>query len=250
MTSLSFMVFLKTNSCRLDVYIIKYADFEFLGLASSDQSAKRIYWKNFTRIVKRFWFRLSSFLVSSLPLPFWSSWIIFILWNGTWLSRTWVLISHPTTQRRGNSSGLPYFTYRERNCGAFFAAGFSLNSSARSKVFVESELLKAPEVRWNTITVPCLVFWDPSEWRIFPNPQLWLLNSMKDHIEQTKDPSHKSHHNPRLQNAAFLACAATLLQHTLTFSEGAIVKLNVSSRERRCWKWSQFLLTTKDWCYE
>ena len=60
-----------------------------------------------------------------------------------------------------------------------------------------------------------------------------LTPHMKD--EQTKDPSHKSHHNPRLRNALLLADAATLLllQHPLTFSEGAIVKLNVTSRERR-----------------
>ena len=31
---------------------------------------------------------------------------------------------------------------------------------------------------------------DASEWRIFPNHRLWLLKSMKDHFEQTKDPSH------------------------------------------------------------
>ena len=55
---------------------------------------------------------------------------------------------------------------------------------------------------------------------------------MKDRIEQTKDPVHRSHYNQRSQNALFLACAATLLQHTLTFSEGTIVKLNVTSRER------------------
>ena len=30
---------------------------------------------------------------------------------------------------------------------------------------------------------------DFSEWQIFANPRLWLLKSMKDHFEQTKDPS-------------------------------------------------------------
>jgi len=93
----------------------------------------------------------------------------------------------------------------------------------------------------------CLVSWDLSEWRIFPNPRLKLLKSMKDHIEQTKDPSHKSHHKQRSRNALLLAYAAALLQHSFTFSEGAIVKSNVTSRERRRWKWSQFLLARKDW---
>ena len=95
--------------------------------------------------------------------------------------------------------GLPYFTNRkQKTAGHFLGAGLSLNSSARSKVFVESELL-CPGSRLKPETqYPLFVFFGTFQWRIFPNPQLWLLKSMKDHIEQNKDPSHKSHHKPKV----------------------------------------------------
>ena len=150
----------------------------------------------------------------------------------------------------------PYFTNREqKTAGHFWGAGLSWNSSAQSKVFVWSELL-CPASRLKTRnTVQFFVFFGTFQWRIFPNPQLWLLQSMKDHVEQNKDPRHKSHHKPKVAKCSTFgayAASATLLQHSFTFSEGAIFKLNAISRERRCWswKWCQFLLARKDWCYE
>ena len=150
-------------------------------------------------------------------MPFWSSWIIFILWNFT-----------PKQSKKGEIHlGWPYFTYREqKTAGHFLGAGCSLDSSARSKVFRMKWTPQSPGSRLKHHHSTVVWFFQTFQWRIFPNPQLWLVKSMKDHIEQTKDPSHKSHHNPRLRNALLLSYAATLLllQHTLTFSEGAIVK--------------------------
>ena len=69
----------------------------------------------------------------------------------------------------------------------------------------------------------------------------WLLKSMKDHIEQTKDPSHKSHHN---------LCEMLYFWHTLLDCFNTLslsVKVQYSNwmlLAVRCWswKWSQFLL--------
>ena len=247
------MVFLKSNSCRWDFSF--FFGFEFLGLASSDQNAKIIYWKNLHADCwfKRSWFRLSSFLVSSLHLPFRSSWIIFILWNGTWLNRTWALISHPSDPKEGKLIwGVailhqPPKKLRGISCGWIF---FKFLGSVKGFSY-ESKLLKAPEVGWNTITVPLFGFLRPfsdesSPILSFDSSNLWRIVLNKPKI-------------PVTSHITIQGCEMLYFWHALRHCFNALspsVKVQESnwislySRERRRWKWSQFLPAGKDWYYE
>ena len=177
-------------------------------------------------------------------MPFWSSWVIFILWNFT-----------PKQSKKGEIHlGWPYFTYREQKTARHFLGGWVFFKFLSSdKGFCRKWTPQSPRSRLKHHHSTVVWFFETFQSdESSPILSFDSYKSMKDHIEQTKDPSHKSHHNPRSRNAVLLAYATTLLllQHTLTFSEGAIVKLNVTSHERRRRKWSQFLLAAKDRCYE
>ena len=92
--------------------------------------------------------------------------------------------------------GWPYFTNREQKTAGHFLGLDFLEIPRLSQRFcrkwtpLPGSQLK-PETQY-----PLFGFLGPFRVRIFPNPRLRLLKSMKDHIEQTKYPSHKSHYNP------------------------------------------------------
>ena len=94
------------------------------------------------------------------------------------------LISHPSDPKEEKFIWVAILHQpgKNKNCGAIFAAGFSLHSRfCRKWTPLPGKSVKNPS------QYRCLVSWDLSEWRIFPNPSgidssnLWriILNKPK-----------------------------------------------------------------------
>ena len=135
----------------------------------------------------------------------------------------------PKGPKRGEIHlGWASFTnWEQKTAVHFLGAGFSWNSSARWTP------LPRKSVENTKHSTRCLVSLRPFSDESSPilgwdSSNLWRIILH----EQNKDPGRKSHHNP----CEVLYFWHTLLQHSFTFSEGAIFKLNAISRERRCWK--------------
>ncbi len=93
----------------------------------------------------------------------------------------------------------------EKDCAVFYGWIF-LKTFGWVKGFCMKWTPQSPGSRLKHYHSTVVWFWiQLSEWRIFPNPRLWLLKSMKDRIGQTKDPGHKYTTQRRSRNALLLA---------------------------------------------